>query len=127
MTPIDLGGLLITHIASTMEAASFPFRTSCITLMIFFKPIDETIKTICDGLSPKANYFPPGLCIGSESLLLLFCFVDLLPGTTGYTAITSSYFWSSSKQNPLGVFQPATPEDVALVVRILDIVIANRG
>ncbi|KAF9460239.1 hypothetical protein BDZ94DRAFT_1311698 [Collybia nuda] len=58
--------------------------------------VDLTIQKIRDGLSPRANWFPPA--------------------TTGYSAISRSYFWSSSRKDPLGILQPATVEDVAAIL-----------
>lgn len=127
----DLGNLLtITHVASVMglEAVGFSLRSSCISLITSLKrPSTKLFRRFGMTFPPKPITCCQVCVLDSHASVLVLCCIDAFSGTTGYAAITSSYFWSSSKNTPLGVFQPATPQDVAIIVRILEIVVMNQG
>nr|AGK29860.1 FAD-binding protein [Volvariella volvacea] len=63
--------------------------------------IEKILEELSKSISPKANFFPPG--------------------TTGYEAVTNSYFWGSSIQNPgpAAVLQPGDAEDVSKILKAI--------
>ncbi|KAJ7897316.1 hypothetical protein B0H14DRAFT_3425347 [Mycena olivaceomarginata] len=59
----------------------------------------EAIKQFAKDLSPEAKIF--------------------YPGSAGYKHSVSSYYWVSSEQNPIAVFQPAVAQDITMFFKLL--------
>ncbi|KAJ7785052.1 hypothetical protein DFH07DRAFT_1054503 [Mycena maculata] len=57
------------------------------------------IEKFAEDLSPHANVF--------------------YPGSAGYEASVTSYYWVSSEQNPLAVLQPAVAQDITKLFNLL--------
>jgi hypothetical protein len=68
------------------------------------------------GFSSNAKLIWPGssqyYIIGHELIVPL----PIFSGEEAYVQITASYYWSSSEQNPLLIFEPWDPKDISIAV-----------